>query len=248
MHRALEERIKRRLPADKLHLRLLTASPVQIADSYGPVRPIRKMPKSSNLSINLPALSKERTRSSGALRSPPISPPYVSPHSPGDMNGKSVGGAFDPPHSPITALPQPQPPQSPKFSERSKSIFSTKAFSKSQSRLAQETSHRANEPVPVYQHSKTPGSTPELGPPETSSTSDRELFRFISVCAPTRTPTTSWPDLSFRLLGTYDRLLFHVSNPANRRSNFEFVTSMLTSHHVFQQRHHAQNPANQMPL
>jgi hypothetical protein len=164
---------------------LTSFSHIQRASSV-PSKHIRKMPKSSNLSLNLPAMSKERTKSSGALRSPPLSPPYGSPHSP-HSPGREVrpsgnGGAatFDVPQSPITALPQPHPP-SPRTHEKPKSIFSTAKFSRSQSRLVQESSNQQHsDALPamasMYQQGKSPGSTPDLlaHGGDGSSASDRE--------------------------------------------------------------------------
>lgn len=132
-------------------------------------------------------MSKERTKSSGNLRSPPLSPPYNSPHSPHSparelTPNNGLGSPFDAPHSPITALPQPHAPNTPRVEkEKSKGIFSTAKFSKSQSRLATESPiDRHGEGVPamasVYQNSPGPGSTPELAhqAAEASSASDRK--------------------------------------------------------------------------
>lgn len=169
------------LPNSILHLELAHLTLIPQDSDLVPIKPIRKMPKSSNLSLNLPAMSKERTKSSGNLRSPPLSPPYNSPHSPHSparelTPNNGLGSPFDAPHSPITALPQPHAPNTPK-PEKSKGIFSTAKFSKSQSRLATESPReQPSAMASVYQHGSSPGSTPELAHQvaEASSASDRK--------------------------------------------------------------------------
>lgn len=151
-----------------------------------PVRPIRKMPKSSNLSLNRTALAGNETNISAGSLSPPLSPPFQPSTTPNGMNGN---GAKEGQHSPITALPQQATPHSPK--ERARSIFSTKAFSKSQSRLAQETTPL--QPMPMYQQTRSPGSTPDLTGPDQSSTSDCKQARHVRCedCADAVSPATS---------------------------------------------------------
>jgi len=126
------------------------------------------MPKSHSLSINLPRPGPDSA--DGGLKSPksPQSPPPPLPAR--DLNGDTYGEGYDAHlHSPITSLPPPPSPRSPK--QRTKSIFSNKLASKSSAKVmktdtpsknTEDQSINSGSTSQVYAYRAAPGSTPEL--------------------------------------------------------------------------------------
>lgn len=122
------------------------------------------MPRQHSLSINLGRLNADSgDRSSKSPRSPRTSPKPVATR---DHGGHTYAEGYDiHPHSPITSLPTPPSPRSPK--QRTKSIFSSKVANKSIAKISR--TDRQTKPPPsaatasnVYPYRKSPGSTPEL--------------------------------------------------------------------------------------
>lgn len=130
---------------------------------------LRKMPRQHSLSINLGRLNADSgDRSSRSPRSPRTSP---KPHTTHDHGGNTYAEGYDiHPHSPITSLPTPPSPRSPK--QRTKSIFSSKIANKSTAKITKvdrnakpppgEAAASTGQTSQVYQYRKSPGSTPEL--------------------------------------------------------------------------------------
>jgi len=126
------------------------------------------MPKSHSLSINLPRPGPDA--GDRGLKSPksPHSPPPPLPVR--DHNGDTYGEGYDAHlHSPITSLPTPPSPRSPK--QRAKSIFSNKLAAKSSAKISKtdtpskptdNPSGAAGSASQVYPYRASPGSTPEL--------------------------------------------------------------------------------------
>lgn len=148
--------------------------------------PLRRMPKSHSLSISLPRPGADA--GDRGLKSPksPSSPPPPLPSR--DHNGDTYGEGYDGHlHSPITSLPTPPSPRSPK--QRTKSIFSNKLGNKSTPKVSktdtpvkpsEEASSSAGQASQVYQYRKSPGSTPELSlqPDDGVPRSGSSLFCF----------------------------------------------------------------------
>jgi len=127
------------------------------------------MPRQHSLSINLGRLNADSAdRSTKSPRSPRTSP---KPHTARDNGGNTYAEGYDVhPNSPITSLPTPPSPRSPK--QRTKSIFSSKIANKSTGKISKTdrqlklppdgTAASTSQASQVYQYRKSPGSTPEL--------------------------------------------------------------------------------------
>jgi len=127
------------------------------------------MPRQHSLSINLGRLNADSAeRSSKSPRSPRTSP---KPATTLDHGGNTYAEGYDLHlHSPITSLPTPPSPRSPK--QRAKSIFSSKIANKSTAKISKadrqpksppdEAAASAGKASQIYQYHKSPGSTPEL--------------------------------------------------------------------------------------
>ena len=130
---------------------------------------LRRMPRQHSLSINLGRLNADSgDRSSRSPRSPRTSPKPLANR---DHGGNTYAEGYDiHPHSPITSLPTPPSPRSPK--QRTKSIFSSKIANKSTPKISKadrhtkpppgETAASTSKTSQVYKYRKSPGSTPEL--------------------------------------------------------------------------------------
>jgi hypothetical protein len=156
------------------------------------------MPRQHSLSINLGRLNADSAdRSSKSPRSPRTSPKPLAAR---DNGGNTYAEGYDiHPHSPITSLPTPPSPRSPK--QRAKSIFSSKIANKSTAKVSK--TDRQTKPPPdgraaytgqasqVYQYRKSPGSTPEL-----SWLHDDDVPRSGMQCTfPYLSPTEDFTDI-----------------------------------------------------
>jgi hypothetical protein len=128
-----------------------------------PRKQLRKMPKSSTLSLTLRGKAPKDSADGG-----PMSP--KSPRSPGNFNGAEFASPNPPFRNP------PESPASPKLRKDSKSIFSNFSATRSSSRINnQENSMRQipeQQSSPVYSSKRGGTSTPDLGRPVQTPTSD----------------------------------------------------------------------------
>jgi len=126
-----------------------------------PRKQLRKMPKSSTLSLAMRGKSKENANT-------PMSP--KSPKSPGYFNGAELAS----PNAPFRNAPES--PASPKLRKDSKSIFSNFSANKSSSRIINQDSTirqiPEQQPSPVYSNGRGGTSTPDLSRPVQTPNSD----------------------------------------------------------------------------
>ena len=131
--------------------------------------PLRRMPRQHSLSINLGGLSADPSNRSSKSPRSPRSPPRALPTR--SRAGDTYAEGYDIHlHSPITSLPTPPSPRSPK--QRTKSIFSGKLAKQSISKISKadpsakppsdQAATSTRQTSQVYQYRKSPGSTPEL--------------------------------------------------------------------------------------
>jgi hypothetical protein len=139
-------------------------------------RSLRRMPKSHSLSINLPGLAPESADGRG-VKSPksphsPPPPPLPARQDPEqrDQNHEFAEGYDVHLNSPITSLPAPPSPRSPKH-KTSKSLFTNYKANRSTPKITKTDAHSkptaidisaAESNSKVYNYRKSPGSTPEL--------------------------------------------------------------------------------------